>query len=252
MLVYSSLHSHDSVLEIGPGLGTMTLPMAEQAGIITAVEIDRGFARYLDRIVTELGLVNISIVDGDFLSLRVQDLPCRRQPNKVVSNFPYSVAIKSIIRIAEHFQSVDLVVGTVQRELADRITAKPGIKDYSFVSVYVQFLMDTSVLEKRILPQSFFPRPEVESAVIKLTRRRMGLECNQLLFKQVVRSGFSNRRKRLVRNLGSVFNGISAPELSQVVGEAIGDSSVRAEQLSVDDFVRLCKVLQRILDEKTQ
>jgi 16S rRNA (adenine1518-N6/adenine1519-N6)-dimethyltransferase len=252
ILKYSGLEPRDSVLEIGPGLGTMTLLLAEHAGDVTAVEIDRGIARYLSGIVEEFGLSHVRILEGDFLSLSPEELSRTCLPNKVVSNFPYSVAIKSIIRIAEYLRSVHLVVGTVQKELADRITAKPGMKNYSFVSVYIQFLMNTSVLEKRILPQSFFPRPEVESAVIKLTRREWEPECDPLLFKKVAKGGFSNRRKRLVKNLGSVCEGISASDLELIVGEAVGDSSVRAEHVSVDGFICLCRMLQGAMGESSR
>lgn len=245
ILEYSELHITDRVLEIGPGLGTMTFLLAERVSQVVAVEVDRGFAQYLSRIIEGLGQHNIHLIQKNFLSMECEELPLQSRPNKVISNFPYNVAIKALISIAESFETVEMIVGTVQRELADRVSALPGSKEYSAVSVFLQYLMDVKVMEKRILPQSFFPIPEVDSAVILLSRRKDHKGRDYLLFKQIVRAAFSHRRQRLVKNLKSLDLSLTSVELERIVEDLFGNPSVRAEAVSVEGFICLCEALWR-------
>ena len=243
ILDYAELSRSDSVLEIGPGLGTMTFFLAERVRQVAAVEVDRGFVRCLSRAVEEFEVRNIRLIHRDVLSLKFEDLLDTGLPNKVVSNFPYSVAIKAIITVAEHFPTVESVVGTVQRELAERLTAQPGSEGYSFVSVYLQYLMTPRILERRIPPSSFFPSPEVESSIVILSRRGERLGLDRRTFHLVVKAGFSHRRQRLAKNLRALYPAVSAREIEQVVAETLGGSGLRAEEVSVEGFVRLTEAL---------
>jgi 16S rRNA (adenine1518-N6/adenine1519-N6)-dimethyltransferase len=243
ILDYSELSRNDCVLEIGPGLGTMTFLIAERVRQVAAVEVDRGFVRYLSHAMEEFGVRNIDIVHRNFLSLRHEDLSGSGLPNKVVSNFPYNVAIRALISIAERFESVESVVGTVQRELAERLTALPGSGEYSFVSVYLQHLMLTKILEKRIPPSSFFPSPEVDSSVVFLSRRERS-SVDRTIFRLVVKAAFSHRRQRLAKNLKSLYPSVSAGEIENVVVETLGRSDVRAEEVSVEGFMHLTEFLE--------
>jgi 16S rRNA (adenine1518-N6/adenine1519-N6)-dimethyltransferase len=244
ILDYGELSRSDSVLEIGPGLGTMTFFLAERVRQVAAVEVDRGFVRCLSSAVEEFGVRNIRLIHRDVLSLRFEDLLDSGLPNKVVSNFPYSVAIKAIITVAEHFPTVESIVGTVQRELAERLTAQPGSEEYSFVSVYLQYLMKTRTLERRIPPSSFFPSPGVESAIVILSRKDEQMGLDRKTFRLVVKAGFSHRRQRLAKNLRALYPAVSAREIEQVVAETLGGSGVRAEEVSVEGFVRLTEALE--------
>jgi 16S rRNA (adenine1518-N6/adenine1519-N6)-dimethyltransferase len=244
IIKYAEIKTTDRVLEIGPGLGTMTLLLAEFAEQVIAVEIDAGFVRFMKRQLEKFELGNIYIIHGDFLDRRIEELIARYNPNKVVSNFPYSVAMKALIRIAEKFWDVSRITGTVQKELAERITALPGQKEYSAVSVYLQYLTNTMVVQKRISPQNFFPVPEVESSIVDMRRldRHAMEEVN--FFRDVVRVGFSGKRKQLIKNLQGLHLSISKDEIERIVEELFDDRKIRAERLSVDDFMKLAEILR--------
>lgn len=156
ILELADLNKDCTVLEIGPGLGTLTFLIAKHAKRIIAVEIDRGFSRYLQDEMDKLGFRNVCIINKDFLRLKKSDLPLLDNPDKVISNFPYCIGIKALLKIVDEFQSVERIIGTVQKELAERITAKPRTKNYSYVSVYLQYLTRVRIIEKNISPKIFF------------------------------------------------------------------------------------------------
>ena len=244
VLRYADLQPEDRVLEIGPGLGALTFFIAETVQEVVAVEIDRGFANYLSDKVDELAFGTAHIINGDFLSLVSADLPFKQQPNRVVSNFPYSIAIKALIRIVDEYRSVETITGMVQRELAERISAVPGTKNYSFVSVYLQYHMVVRVVEKRVSPQNFFPKPDIESSIVTLTRKTREESSDVLLFKEIGKKAFSNRRKRLAKNLKSLPLTVPGSHVDHIVEDLFGNPGVRAEELSVADFTALLAALK--------
>jgi 16S rRNA (adenine1518-N6/adenine1519-N6)-dimethyltransferase len=228
IIQYAEIKGTDRVLEIGPGLGTMTFLLAKYAEQVIAVEIDAGFVRFMKGQLEKFELGNIVIIHGDILNRRIEELVARYNPNKVVSNFPYRVAMRALVRIAEGFWDV----------------AIPGKKEYSAVSVYLQYLTNTTVVQKRISPQNFFPVPEVESSIVDIKRlnRRAMEEIN--FFRDVVRIGFSGKRKQLIKNLQGLPLVISKDEIERIVEELFNDRKIRAERLSVDDFRRLAETLR--------
>jgi 16S rRNA (adenine1518-N6/adenine1519-N6)-dimethyltransferase len=264
MLDYAGLGPGDTVLEVGPGLGTLTLLMAPRVAEVVAVEVDAGFAAYLTQRLDEEGVTNVRVVRGDILRLPLGEVagggepgedaaggraPGGHPPGKSVSNFPYSAGIRSLIRILEELPSVRLIVGTVQRELAERVAAAPGRPEYAFVSVYLQLCARVRVLE-RVPPTHFFPSPRVESAVVSLESRRDRLDpAFTARFKRVARAAFAGRRKSLVNNLVSLGTGLAKQELSELVGDLFGEPGIRAERLSVEDFSRLTGALEPHLEE---
>ena len=235
----AGLNKGSTVLEIGPGLGTLTFLIAKQVKRIIAVEIDRGFTRYLQNEIEKLGFRNVCIINKDFLRLKKNDLHLLENPDKVISNFPYCIGIKALIKIVDEYQSVDRIIGTVQKELADRITAKPGTKNYSFVSVYLQYLSRVRVIEKNISPKNFFPSPEVTSSLIELQPVHETVPIEAGIFKKIVKASFSNRRKNIVNNLHTPEIGIDQDVLKQIVSERFKNVKIRAEALSVRDFIEL-------------
>lgn len=269
ILEYAGLGRSDTVLEVGPGLGALTLPMAARVKTVAAVELDRGLYRVLGRMLESRGVENVRLAAGDFVRLRPEQVlapgsgtgaqtpgtgtpgavaaasgAVAAAPGKSVSNFPYSAGIKSLIRILEQYPSVRLVTGTVQRELAERVTARPGSPEYSFVSVYVQFRSRISVLERRLGPDLFFPRPEVDSSIITMERVEHEDRDFVDLFKRVARAAFATRRKNLVNNLRSLLPAADRGELAALAGRLFGRERVRAEELTVEDFVRLAEALR--------
>ncbi len=235
----AGLNKDSTVLEIGPGLGTLTFLIAKQVKRIIAVEIDRGFTRYLQNEIEKLGFRNVCIINKDFLRLKKNDLHLLENPDKVISNFPYCIGIKALVKIVDEYKSVDRIIGTVQKELADRITAKPGTKNYSFVSVYLQYLSRVRVIEKNISPKNFFPSPEVTSSLIELQPVHETVPIEAGIFKKIVKASFSNRRKNIVNNLHTPEIGIDQDVLKQIVSERFKNVKIRAEALSVRDFIEL-------------
>ncbi len=243
ILKYSALKKEDSVLEIGPGLGPLTFMIAKRTKCVIACEVDRGFARLLKKKADDLEYRNISVINKDFLKLQKKDIAGPLFPNKVISNFPYSIGIKAILKIIDEFQIIERITGTVQEELAERITSKPGRKSYSWVSVYLQYKAHIQHIEKHISPQNFFPVPEVYSSIINIEPLNRDSSVEDKFFKTIVKSGFSSRRKNLVNNLSSLNMNIGKEKLAIIIFELFQNKKVRAEELTVKDFVKLSQVL---------
>jgi 16S rRNA (adenine1518-N6/adenine1519-N6)-dimethyltransferase len=243
ILKYAAVNKKDTILEIGPGLGTLTFFLAERAKILIAVEIDGGFTRYLSEKIKGHRIENIRLINKDFLRLKCNETMSICTPNKVISNFPYGIGLKAIVKIVDEYESVKTIIGTVQNEIADRISAKPGKKNYSSVSVYLGLLSKINVLERDIAPANFFPAPAVSSSIIKITKRTGKLPVDKDVFKDIIKSCFSNRRKSLVNNLLTSHLEIKKDRLRSIVLNLYTDIHIRAERLSIQDFVRLVKSL---------
>jgi 16S rRNA (adenine1518-N6/adenine1519-N6)-dimethyltransferase len=241
------LRKADTVLEIGPGLGALTFLIAERVRKVFAYEVDRGFAKLLEKKRDQLGYGNIKVIAKDFLKADLGRLKQSGSPTKVVSNFPYNIAVSSIIKCIEALDDVERITGTVQEEIAQRLAAKKGAKNYSAVSVYIQYMAEIVVPMRNISPSNFFPKPEVYSAVIDVIPSRKTFPVKPDFFKRVVQCGFSARRKSLVNNLSSLENGLERGRLRAVIREIFNDDKVRAENLSVADFITLCQKLTPIL-----
>jgi 16S rRNA (adenine1518-N6/adenine1519-N6)-dimethyltransferase len=266
VLGHAALEDKDTVLEIGPGLGQLTFLIAERVKRVIAVEFDGGVARFLRAAVREIGVENVTVVDGDFLGGDFRGTGA----TKVVSNFPYSVALKAILKILKELTEITCVTGMVQRETAERVTAEPGTKDYAAVSVIVQFLAEARVLERNIAPGNFFPVPEVTSAVISLARRTGMIPAETEFFEKVVKAGFAGRRKTLLGNLskagfladrgGAAAQGGTGthdhPRVRNEVGDYLfrrySDMKVRAERISVGDFAEIAKLIKGDREKSTK
>ncbi len=223
----------ETVLEIGPGLGVLTRPLLEQAGRLIAVEKDAQLAGYLRGELPALELIEADALDW----LREETSQTMLGESfKVVSNLPYSVASALITALVESGRARTMVL-TVQREVAGRLAAKPGHKDYGAMTLYTQ-LRYHATIEHVISPRCFWPVPNVESAVVVLDRRepRVKLVAGAP-FHEIVRLGFGHRRKML-RKLLSRYDGLD--EAMERLGIA---SQARGEQLSLEQWIRLANEL---------
>lgn len=214
-------------LEIGPGMGVLTQYLVKKEKVdLKVVEIDRDSVKYLHGHYPQL--VD-RIIEGDFLDLDLEKL----FPEKfsIIGNFPYNISSQIFFKVLEHKNKVDQVVCMLQKEVADRIAEKQGSKTYGILSVLLQAFFDVKLLFK-VPPGAFSPPPKVMSAVIRLQRNKVvTLPCDEILFFQVVKQGFNNRRKTLrnaLKNLNLTPAIAALPLLDQ-----------RAEQLSVDQFIFL-------------
>ena len=232
----ADLDRSDTVLEIGAGLGALTSYLAARACRVVAVELDERLMPLLQERFGELE--HVELVQGDILALDPAALA--GGPYKVVANVPYYITAAILRRLLEARRRPDLIVLTVQKEVAERLTAGPG--DMSILAVSVQFY-GRAELVARIKAGSFFPRPEVDSAVVRIT---LGPEPavqvpDEALFFRVVRAGFSQKRKQLRNSLGS---GLSWPaeRVEQALAQAGIDRRRRAETLSLEEWGELARV----------
>jgi 16S rRNA (adenine1518-N6/adenine1519-N6)-dimethyltransferase len=236
----ADLSSHDSVLEVGPGPGVLTELLAQQARRVVAVELD-------DRLIPFLrerfaGRPHVSILHGDILETDPAQL-VEGQPYKVVANLPYYITSAVIRHLLESDPAPEVLVLTVQREVAERMIAQPP--DMSLLALGTQFY-STGKIVARIPPGAFYPVPKVESAVVRLDRRAelTASDITADRFFAVARAGFSQPRKQLRNSLASGL-GIAPAEVEAWLGRAGVDPKRRAETLSLEEWAELVRTRKR-------
>ena len=218
------------VLEIGPGMGVMTKYLLDKPELdFHAIEIDRESVDYLHRHYPSL-----HVIEGDFLQLDLSTL--FPNPFTVIGNFPYNISSQILFRVYDNRNRIPELVGMFQKEVAERVCAAPGSKTYGILSVLLSAFYDIEYLFT-VHEHVFNPPPKVKSAVIRMRRNSVAnLDCDEQLFTKVVKIGFNQRRKTLrnaLKQLNLPLDGIDPSLLS-----------LRAEQLSVADFVAITRVLQ--------
>lgn len=225
----------DRVLEIGPGIGTLTQGLAEAGAEVLAVEIDDRLLPILSQTVGCYG--NVRILHGDILKVDISR-EMEGQPFKVVANLPYYITTPIIMGLLEQKLPIERLVTMVQKEVADRMTAQPGGKDYGALSVAVQY-HTVPQIAMTVPPGSFLPAPEVESAVICCRVRTAPPVdlADEKTFFRVVKAGFAQRRKTLNNTLRSA--GLSAEQVRTMLSVAGIDGGRRGETLSLQEFAAL-------------
>ena len=229
----------DCVLEIGPGIGTMTQYLAESAGQVIAVEIDTNLLPILADTLKDYS--NVKVINQDILKVDINELVKEYnngRPIKVVANLPYYITTPIIMGLFESNVPIDNITVMVQKEVADRMQVGPGSKDYGALSLAVQYYASPYI----VAPNCFIPRPNVGSAVIRLTRYQeppVQVKDPKLMFK-LIRASFNQRRKTLQNGLNnSPEISFSKEEITKAI-ESLGVSpSVRGEALSLEQFAQL-------------
>lgn len=233
----------DTVLEVGPGIGTLTQGLAESGANVVAVELDK---RLLPVLATTLdGYDNVRIVSGDILQVDIMETVGVNE-FKVCANLPYYITTPIIFALLEKRLPMERLVAMVQKEVAERMAAKPGGKDYGALSVAIQYYTEPEIAFI-VPPSSFIPAPNVDSAVIVCKRRAKPPVdvCDEALFFRVVKAAFSLRRKMLSNSLKNM--GIKAEQCAKWLELAGVDGKRRAETLSLDDFAALTNTFGKIL-----
>lgn len=236
----------DCVLEIGPGIGTMTQYLAENAGHVVAVEIDRNLIPILKETLADYN--NVTVINEDILRVDIKALAEEYnggKPIKVVANLPYYITTPIIMGLFESGVPIDNITVMVQKEVADRMKEGPGSKDYGALSLAVQYYAEPEIVAN-VPPNCFIPRPNVGSAVIRLTRHKeMPVEVKDpaLMFK-IIRASFNQRRKTLQNGLG---NAPELPYTKEQIAAAIAEMgltpTIRGEALSLAQFAQLSDIL---------
>ena len=242
----ANITKDDMVLEIGPGIGTMTQYLAQAAGKVIAVEIDKNLIPILEDTLS--GYDNVRVINEDVLKLDLKKLADEEnngKPVKVVANLPYYITTPIIMGLFESHVPLESITVMVQKEVAQRMQALPGTKDYGALSLAVQYYAEP-YLAANVPPNCFMPRPNVGSAVIRLTsyeHPRVSVKDEALMFR-IIRASFNQRRKTLQNGLNN------SPEITaskERIAEAIASlglpASVRGETLTLEQFAALADVL---------
>ena len=243
----------DYVLEIGPGIGTMTQYLACAAREVTAVEIDRALIPILEDTLKEYD--NVSIINEDILKVDIAALAKEKnggRPIKVVANLPYYITTPIIMGLFESHVPLESITVMVQKEVADRMQVGPGTKDYGALSLAVQYYAEPYIVAN-VPPSCFMPRPAVGSAVIRLTRHQkppVEVMDEKLMFR-LIRASFNQRRKTLANGLKNSGELNLSKEVITAAIEKLGKgSSVRGEALDLEEFARLTNIIKEEMEHE--
>lgn len=246
----SGITKDDCVLEIGPGIGTMTQYLCENAREVIAVEIDKALIPILEDTLSEYG--NVTVINDDILKVDVQKIVDEKnggKPIKVVANLPYYITTPIIMGLFESHLPLKSITIMVQKEVADRMQVGPGTKDYGALSLAVQYYAKPEIVAN-VPPNCFMPRPNVGSAVIRLTKYEeppVYVENEEFMF-SLIRATFNQRRKTLVNAIGNAPNlNITKEQVTEVLSEMGESATVRGETFTLEKFAEFSnKLLKKV------
>jgi len=246
IIASAGITKEDCVLEIGPGIGTMTQYLAESAREVVAVEIDKALIPILQDTLS--GYDNVTVINEDILKCDINQIVQEKnagKPIKVVANLPYYITTPIIMGLFESHVPLKSITIMVQKEVADRMQVGPGTKDYGALSLAVQYYAKPEIVAN-VPPNCFIPRPNVGSAVIRLTRHEkppVNVEDEQKLF-AIIRASFNQRRKTLVNGLGNAQGlSFSKEHVTQVLLQMGLPATIRGEALTLEQFAGLSNLL---------
>ncbi|MBR0277792.1 MAG: 16S rRNA (adenine(1518)-N(6)/adenine(1519)-N(6))-dimethyltransferase RsmA [Clostridia bacterium] len=228
------------VLEIGPGIGTLTAELSKNAGKVAAIELDRNIAKYLcDAFIA---YDNVTIIQGDALKMdlnKIIEEYFGKMPVAVVSNLPYYITTPIIMKLFEDNLPLMSVTVMIQKEVAERFTAKPGTKEYGAISLSVQYYSTPNIV-KIVPPESFMPQPKVTSAVICMDIKnhiKPSVKDEKMMFK-IIKAAFNQRRKTLVNALSSAVDK-DKEMIKNIVKSVTGSEKIRGEELDLCQFIQI-------------
>lgn len=243
----------DFVLEIGPGIGTMTQYLCESAREVAAVEIDKALIPILKDTLSPYD--NVTVINEDILKVDINRLAQEKnggRPIKVVANLPYYITTPIIMGLFESHVPIDSITIMVQKEVADRMKTGPGSKDYGALSLAVQYYADPQIVAN-VPPNCFMPRPKVGSAVIRLKRHAqpvVNVSDEKLMFR-LIRASFNQRRKTLANGLKNAPDiPLEKEEIEAVITELGKPLTIRGEALTLEEFASLSELMGKRIDDK--
>lgn len=243
----------DFVLEIGPGIGTMTQYLCESAREVAAVEIDKALIPILKDTLSPYD--NVTVINEDILKVDINRLAQEKnggRPIKVVANLPYYITTPIIMGLFESHVPIDSITIMVQKEVADRMKTGPGSKDYGALSLAVQYYADPQIVAN-VPPNCFMPRPKVGSAVIRLKRHAqpvVNVSDEKLMFR-LIRASFNQRRKTLANGLKNAPDiPLEKEGIEAVITELGKPLTIRGEALTLEEFAALSELVGKRIDDK--
>ena len=250
----AEITKEDFVLEIGPGIGTMTQYLCENAREVVAVEIDKNLIPILEDTLKEYD--NVTVINEDVLKVDINKLAeekNNKKPIKVVANLPYYITTPIIMGLFESHVPIDSITIMVQKEVAERMQVGPGTKEYGALSLAVQYYAKPEIIAN-VPPNCFMPRPKVGSAVIRLTRHKetpVQVKDEKLMFR-IIRASFNQRRKTLVNGLKNSGELSFSKEIIEESIEELGvPLTIRGEALSLEQFAMLSNILSKKTESKS-
>lgn len=236
----SGIDKNYGVIEVGPGIGTLTAELSKHAGKVVAIELDRSIAEYLKRAFVAYG--NVEIIQDDALKTdlkKVIDEYMPGMPVAVIANLPYYITTPLIMKFLESDLPLESVTVMIQKEVAERIVSPAGKKEYGALSVAVQYYSSPEII-RTVSPDCFMPSPKVNSAIIKLDIKnhvKPKAADEKKLFR-VIKAAFGQRRKTLVNALSSCFD-MPKQDIVQIVTDVTGSEKIRGEQLDLRQFIQI-------------
>lgn len=249
----SNITKEDYVLEIGPGPGVLTRELAKNAARVVAVELDRDILELLSDNISDYN--NVTIINKDILKVDLEELSKEyfdSRPFKVIANLPYYITTPIVMKLLESKAEIESIVIMIQKEVAERLTAKPGTKDFGAISLAVNYYADAEIV-RLVPPEAFVPAPKVFSAVLKLSvldRPRVDVSDSEYLFK-LIKAAFSKRRKTFL-NAISGENGIklTKEEAKEALNSLGFGDNLRGETLSLVEFAQISEIFLDKIREK--
>jgi len=235
MIKAGELTKEDTVIEIGPGFGVLTLAIAPKVKKIISFEIEKKIAEYWEEKQKEYP--NIEVIWGNALSRATGHISSIKGRYKVLANLPYQITSHAIRTILEQEKKPERVVLMVQKEVAERIVAKPG--GMSLLAISVQYYGEVKIVHK-VAKGSFWPAPKVDSAIISITNIQK--RNNEELFFKIAKAGFANKRKQLWRNIADGLN-IDKDKIKEILLKVCGNEKVRAQELSVEQWMEVVSLV---------
>lgn len=244
----SGIEKEDMILEIGPGIGTMTQYLAEAAREVVAIEIDKNLIPILEDTLSEYK--NVTVINQDVLKVDLRKLVMEKnqgRPIKVVANLPYYITTPIVMELLESKLPIESITIMVQKEVAERMQQTPGSKEYGALSLAVQYYAKPEIVAN-VPPNCFMPRPKVGSAVIRLTLHQnpvIEVEDEEFMFR-LIRASFNQRRKTLINGIGNAPNvNVGKEEVKAALEEMGLSENIRGEMLSLEEFARLSNLLRK-------
>ncbi len=230
------LDKSKNIVEIGPGCGVLTQLLLETGANVTVIEIDKNMVEFLNKYLFFYS--NLKIINDDFLNV---DLEQFESPITFIGNLPYNVSVKIVQKCVEIIDKIDLMVFMFQKEVADRISAQPGSKSYSSLSVYCQYYFDIKKI-KHFSGGNFWPKTKVMSSILKFEPKKRYFEDKdkEKRFLNFIEKAFTNKRKTLKNNFNEIDN------IENILTDYFNKPTIRAEEISLEDFIKLFE----IIDEK--
>lgn len=239
----ANITKEDYVLEVGPGIGTLTEELALNAKKVVSVELDQSLLPVLDDTLQDYD--NVEIVHGDILKIDVRKIIDEKLdggPVKIVANLPYYVTTPILGMLLEESLNIDSITVMIQKEVADRMVAPHGSKAYGSLSVFVKFYSNPEIILK--VPKTvFMPQPKIDSSVIKLNIKKELPDADREQLFKVVKAAFSKRRKTLLNALSSYGFDLDKEFIKNALEEIQISPEIRAENLSLEDFINISKIL---------